>query len=375
MPEPTAPEGDFDLDNVPPDPPVHHAEQALLGALLLDPHRLKTIGPLAPGHFASPAHGAVFAAMTGLTPPAPAAHIREPVWLTAVHDRAREQTPGLVPAYLHTLVSVCPVPEHAPAYARMVRADHARRTLRIRAEHLVQTTTEPTMPDPAATALAGADALAGFLDHLAGQFPPHPGSLPRSPPPPPPERNGRDEAAYEERVLLAGAVAHPEVLSRMRWLHADDFTVPLHGSLFRCVAQLAHRGAAVDPVTVLWEAQHHGLLLPPLTPREVLDLVTAPAGAAEHWGERVLRRSLLHQARTAGLRIHAYTDDPANSVHQLVTGSRRALADLTAVRTRWHHQHSAPQPPARRQAPENTLAARAGPLRTTAPAGTARTTR
>ncbi|MFF8372667.1 hypothetical protein ACF05W_28050 [Streptomyces lydicus] len=38
-------EGD-DLDDLPPPQPVHYAEQALLGALLLDPHRLDTIGRL-----------------------------------------------------------------------------------------------------------------------------------------------------------------------------------------------------------------------------------------------------------------------------------------------------------------------------------------
>ncbi|MFI6289317.1 DnaB-like helicase N-terminal domain-containing protein [Streptomyces sp. NPDC051018] len=370
MPEPTPGEG---FDPVPPDPPIHHAEQALLGALLLDPNRLKTIGPLSPDHFASPAHTAVFAAMTDLTAPTPAVHTAEPAWITAVHAHARARAPGLQPTYLHTLVNLCPVPEHAPAYARMVRADHARRTLRAQAEYLVQAATDPTTPDPAATALARADTLAGFLDELAGRFPPHPGSLPRTPLPPPPERDGGDEAAYEERVLLACAVARPQALTAMRWLHADDFAIPLYGRLFRCVAQLAHRGDPVDPVTVLWEAQHHGLLGPSLPPRELLDLMATPAGAAEHWGERVLLRSLLHQARTAGLRIRAYTDDPATSVHQLVTGSRRALADLTAVRARWHHAtHPAPTA---RPVPQSA-SARAGPRPPhTKPATTARTAR
>ncbi|MGW4200347.1 DnaB-like helicase N-terminal domain-containing protein [Streptomyces sp. NPDC004726] len=370
MPEPSAPDEDFDLDAVPPAPPIHHVEQALLGALLLEPHRLKTIGPLTPEHFGSPAHAAVFAAMTDLTPPASALHTEKPVWITAVHTQARERAPGLPSGHLHTLVSACPAPEHAPAYARMVRADHARRTLRAQAEHLVQAATDPTLPNPADTTLARADTLAAFLDKLSGQFPPHPGSLPRTPLPPPPEPDRSEEAAYEERVLLAGAVAHPEALARMRWLHADDFTVPLYGQLFRSVAQLTHRGDAVDPVTVLWEAQHHGLLAPALPPRELLNLLAAPAGAPEHWGERVLLRSLLHQARTAGLRITAYAEDPANSTHQLVTGSRRALADLSAVRARWHHA-TRPAPAIRTPA-----ATRADPRPPpTSPATTARNTR
>ncbi|MEU5162276.1 DnaB-like helicase N-terminal domain-containing protein [Streptomyces sp. NPDC020875] len=355
-----------------PSPPVHYAEQALLGALLLNPARLNTLGPLEAVQFHNPAHAAVFAAMASLPAPEAAVHAKEPVWLTAVHDHARRDARVLTASYLHALVQACPAPEHAPAYARIVRADHARRTLRAQAERLVQAATGSTMPDPAATAMTRADALAGFLDNLASLFPPHPGSLPRTPLPPPPEHDSGAEAAYEERALLACAVARPETLTAMRWLQADDFATPLHGQLFRCVAQLAHRGDAVDPVTVLWEAQHHGLV-PSLPPREILDLVSTPAGAAEHWGERVLQRSLLHQARTAGLRIRAYTDDPATSVHQLVTGSRRALADLTAVRARWHHAtHPGPAP---RAAPTST-AARAGPRSPrTKPASAVRTGR
>ncbi|MEU7606126.1 DnaB-like helicase N-terminal domain-containing protein, partial [Streptomyces sp. NPDC041003] len=53
MPSNRLPEPDFGLEDIPANPPVHHAEQALLGALLLDPHRIKTIGPLGPEHFAS----------------------------------------------------------------------------------------------------------------------------------------------------------------------------------------------------------------------------------------------------------------------------------------------------------------------------------
>lgn len=49
----------------------------------------------------------------------------------------------------------------------------------------------------------------------------------------------------------------------------------------------------------------------------------------------ILQRALLGQVHTLSVRLRALTDDPANSVHQLITGSRRALAELTALRTRW----------------------------------------
>ncbi|EMF01248.1 hypothetical protein H340_07326 [Streptomyces mobaraensis NBRC 13819 = DSM 40847] len=64
-------------------------------------------------------------------------------------------------------------------------------------------------------------------------------------------------------------------------------------------------------------------------------LVSAPVGSPEHWGEYILQRALLAHAHLAALRIQAFTDDPANSPHRLITGSRRALAELTAVRARW----------------------------------------
>ncbi|UBI41301.1 hypothetical protein K7I03_28395 [Streptomyces mobaraensis] len=202
-----------------------------------------------------------------------------------------------------------------------------------------------------------------FLNDLAGQFPPHPGSLPRTPLPslPPRERSG--EALSEEQLLLAAATACPDDVKTMRWLQADDFALPLHGALFCALTALAHRGDPVDPVTVFWEAQHHGLLATALAPADLMALVTNPVGSPDHWGERVLQRALLDHARLAALRIQAFADDPANSPHQLVTGSRRALAELTAVRTRWQRATTSPAPSTRLRMPRAPVAARAGPPR------------
>ncbi|MFI1013125.1 DnaB-like helicase N-terminal domain-containing protein [Streptomyces sp. NPDC020965] len=361
-------------DDPEPSPPVHYAEQALLGALLLEPHRLGTLGSLGAAQFGDPAHAALFAAMGALAPPEAAVHASEPVWLSSVLDHARRDARGLTAAYLHALVQACPDPRHTAAYTQMIRADHARRTLRTHAGSLAQTATVPVQPDPASAVLAQADTLARYLDDLTGQFAPHPGSLPRTPAPPDPPRNTGSDVLDEERLLLATATAHPGEMARMRWLLPVDFALPVHAALFHCLTALAHRGEPIDPVTVLWEAQHRGLLRD-TAPAHILNLLATPAGSVEHWGGKVLQRALLHQARTTANLIRSYADDPANSVHQLVTGSRRALADLTAVRARWQHQHHAPQPPNQRQTPRTTAAARAGPLRTTAPSSPARTSR
>ncbi|MFI5980539.1 DnaB-like helicase N-terminal domain-containing protein [Streptomyces sp. NPDC051555] len=370
MPQPTEAQDDFALDEIPPPPPVHYAEQALLGALLLEPHRLKTIGALLPEHFAGHSHQVLFTAMRGTPPPAPAEHTASPLWLNALLDVARPEAPGLTVPHLHHLVQSCPAPAHAAAYARMVRADHARRTLHRHAQQLAQAATDPGLPNPAAAVLRQADALAAVLDEIAGQFTPHPGSLPRTPLPDPAPRDTSEEALDEERMLLASATAHPTEVARMRWLQPGDFTLPLHAALFHCVWALAHRGDPVDPVTVLWEAQHRGLVIQDVTPAELMQLVATPAGPPEHWGQLILQRALLAQAHTAAIRVIAFTNDPANTPYQFLTGGRRALADLTALRARWQRTIPA-KPPA--PGPRTTATSRAGPPRTAAP--TTRATR
>ncbi|MGW2597162.1 DnaB-like helicase N-terminal domain-containing protein [Streptomyces klenkii] len=372
MPDSPRPQPDPGLENPAPPQPVHYAEQALLGALLLDPQQLKAIGALEPGHFADHSHAALFAAMRTLPPPAPEAHAREPLWLNAVLHAARPEAPGLSAAYLHSLVHACPWAGHAAAYARMVRAEHARRALRMHAQRLDQSATDTTSPDPAAAVLDQADALARYLDELAGQFATHAGSLPRTPMPTAPRHYAGEEAVEEERLLLASATAHPAELTAMRWLQAEDFALPLHGALFQCLTAQVHRGEPIDVVTVLWEAQQRRLLTTDITPPELIDLLSTPVGSPEHWGERVLLRALLARAHAVALRIQAFADDPANTPHQLVTGSRRALADLTAIRARWLRTAPPHPPPARPRAPRPPAATRAGPP---AAAGGHRTTR
>ncbi|MBN3933032.1 replicative DNA helicase [Streptomyces verrucosisporus] len=367
---PHAPEPDEEgLDALPPPQPVYYAERALLGALLLEPDRLGDVPGIGPEMFSTAAHRALFAAIRALPAPDPAEHAHSTAWLDQVLTTAREQARGLTASHLHGLIHHCPWPRHAPAYARMVEADHTRRTLRAGAQRLVHTATDRTLPQPVDTTLAEADALASLVDDIAARFPPHSSPLPRTPATVPTTApDYAKEAIDEERLLLATATAHPGDAERMRWLTAEDFTHPLHAGLWRCLTALTRRRAPIDPVTVLWEAQQRGLLAPGTRPAELLALLAEPVGDPQHWGERILQRSVLSTAHRVGHRIQAYTDTPAATPHQLVTGSRRALADLSAGRARWHHATS-PAPtvsPARTRA---TAPPRAGPPRTTAPPG------
>ncbi|CAL9417363.1 DnaB-like helicase N-terminal domain-containing protein [Streptomyces sp. enrichment culture] len=359
-----------DLDAVPPPQPVFHVEQALLGAFLLDPHRLDDVNGIAADSFSTAAHAALYAAISTVPRPDPAEHAKNTKWLDRVLAASRKQARGLTASYLHTLVQVCPWPSHAPAYARMVEAEHARRRLLTAAEHLVHTAHDVCLPHPVQTVLAEADALAAVVDDIANRFPPRSGVLPRTPAPPPVLAAGHTAAVEEEQILLATATARPDDIEAVRWLVPDDLTLPLHAGLWQCLTALARRSEPVDPVTVLWEAQQRDLLDGGSEPGEILRMLAEPAGSVEHWGERVLQRSLLATAEHTGRRIEAYAGDPANTPFQLVVGARRALADIAAVRTRWQDATGTAPPQQRRPAP----AIRAGPPTTTA-AHAARSTR
>ncbi|MFE0087641.1 DnaB-like helicase N-terminal domain-containing protein [Streptomyces sp. NPDC058991] len=358
---------DDDLDTLPPPQPVYYAEQALLGALLLEPQRLGDVPGLGPDAFSTAAHAALFAAIRSLPAPDPVQHAQNTKWLDMALTAAQEQARGLMASYLHTLIQVCPWPQHAPAYARIIEAEHARRRLRAGGQRLAQTARDTSLPHPVATTLAEADALASVADDLAARFPSHAGSLPHTPQPAQTTAPyDVKEAVDEERLLLASAAAHPADVEQMRWLTPDDFTHPLHAGLWQCLTALTRRRAPVDPVTVLWEAQHRGVLTAEVEPAELLDLLGTPAGCPQHWGEQILQRAVLATAHHVGRRIEAFTDDPATTPYQLVIGSRRALADLSAVRTRWQHATS-PAPTTKPARARAMPPPRAGPPLTTAP--------
>ncbi|MFE4801461.1 DnaB-like helicase N-terminal domain-containing protein [Streptomyces sp. NPDC056708] len=365
MPRTPEPDED-DLATTPPPPPVFHVEQALLGALLLEPHRLSEITGIGASSFSTAAHAALFGAIGSMPAPDPVEHATDASWLHEVLTVARRQARGLSPTYVHALVQVCKWPQHAAAYARIVEAEHARRRLAAAAHRLLHTAHDVSLPHRVTSVLAEAAAVAGVVDDVAARFPPHAGSLPRTPAPPTSAPHDA-EAVDEELLLLATATAYPASVEQMRWLTADDFTDPLHADLWQCLSALTRRGVPVDPVTVLWEAQQRGVL-GTRTPRELLGLLADSVGSPEHWGERVLQRSVLATAHRVGRRIESFIDDPATTPYQLVVGSRRALADLSAARARWQHA-TAPPAPAKKPTPTRASAApRAGPPTTKPPA-------
>ncbi len=359
-----------DEGELPSPRPVRYAEQALLGALLLCPDRLAPIEAIiGPEAFDHHAHSALFTAIRALPAPEIAHHTS--TWLNQILTTAHTQ--GLDASYLHALIALCPRTTHATAYARIVQADHVRRTLRERAQRLAHTATDATLPRPVTATLAQLDTLTLFLDDLSTRLPTHSGPLRHGAAPPPARVAAEDDqvALEEERLLLASAAAWPAEAGAMRWLSACDFTHPLHAGLWHSLTTLLRRSEPIDPVTILCEAHQQGLLArEPVEPGDVVALLATPAGSAHHWGERILQCALLATASHIGHHIQALTDDPATGIHQLVFSSRRAIGSLQALRARWN-QATCPTPQRGARAPTTTAATpRAGPPRpapTTAP--------
>ncbi|GHF27250.1 hypothetical protein GCM10010218_05240 [Streptomyces mashuensis] len=343
------------------------AEQALLGALLLRPHALSTVAPwLEAGHFYLPQHTALYAAMLDLTERGHAATAEtRPTseqglsWVTEATTHAAQQAPGLTPSYVHTLISICPEPAHAPAYGRMVFAGHARRTVAEHAARLAQTARHIRDGEPHVEAVcARADTLTSALDTLAHHWRPHPATLARTTPDVPEVRRRDQQRHDDEQAFLSAATTRASALKEVRaFLHAEDFGDPLHAELFRSLAALHHRGEAIDPLTLVWEAQHRGLLTH-TTPQDILAICQLSGGDPVYWATRVLRHSLLDTASATGDRIGRLAADSTLTPHQLIAASQRALSDLTTTRMRWlraqYGPPTAPQRPRDRPPPRAT---------------------
>ncbi|MFF4767451.1 DnaB-like helicase N-terminal domain-containing protein [Streptomyces sp. NPDC001255] len=345
----------------PPLTPLVLVEQALLGSLLLDPSRLAELkDSLTPAAFSIAVHSAVFAAIQELPAPDPVEHIAGPAWLDKVLATASSKTRGVDAPYLHTLIQATRGLGHLPAYSTLIADAHARRRLHDRAVHLAGIARDASFPDPVATALRAAEDLRAELDAWS---PPTTGvrAPPRPDPPATASQKAVDRAADDELHLIASAVAHPEEAAALRaWIRADeDFTNPIRAGLWKSVTALLSRHAAVDPLTLLCEAQHHGVLAD-ADPRPLLATLSQPAGDLTYWAAQVLSRSVLATADRTGRAIAHYAAEATLTPTQVSLGSHRALAHFDAVRVRW--QHVTAPPPAHRE----TVVARPGP-RSTAP--------
>ncbi|GAA0438106.1 DnaB-like helicase N-terminal domain-containing protein [Streptomyces luteireticuli] len=322
------------------------AEQALLGALLVQPPTLTAVsGWVEPEHFYLPHHTSLYSAMCHLAKAGhPAVAEAHPTaeqgleWVQQAIARGAEETPALTPTYAHALISTCPQPKHASAYGHMVLADHTRRTVTEHAARLGQAVRESRGSDTGmALVCSRADELADVLEQLTHRWRPHPGSLPRIETSAPSTQSEDIEGrVQDERVFLSAAANRPAVLTEVRaYLTAEDFADPVHQQLFRALAALDHRGGPIDPVIVVWEAQQRGVFArTTATPDDVLAICERSGADPAYWAARVIHHALLSTATDAATHIERLAANTTVTPHQLISASRRTLADLTAVRLR-----------------------------------------
>lgn len=342
--------------------PLLGAEQAVLGAVLLEPGQLDSLEWLTPDSFYRPVHQALFAAMRKLrTDGHPAVATKEPVplsWVTDAVDEASHHVRGLTAVYAHTLISACPRPEHAPVYGRMVLEGAIHRNVTEHAIRLHQAARADAFQGEVEGALHYADVLAGVLGDLARRWGSEPRPVAPATPPstapvaPPPVR--ADRVAEDEQFLLAVLVERPKAMDEVvGWLRPGDFADPAHGQLYRCLGALHHRGEPTDRITVLWEAQRRGLLADGTLTTEQLTVICdgVGPGSAEWLGEQIMRSSVARTAATSARVIRALAENETLAPGRLISHALHALGPLDEVRARWQtangcHPAPAPPPPA-----------------------------
>lgn len=340
--------------------PLLHAEQAVLGAVLLDPGQLDHLDWLEPEHFYRPAHQALFAALRHLRSqgqPALAADGTVPLaWVTDAVAEAGKHTRGLTSVYAHVLVSACPRPAHAPVYGRMVLEGAIHRTVTEHAVRLHQIARADAVRGEAVATLRQVDVLAAVLEDLARRW----GSEPRPASPAPalvPARPAPAEAqavADNEQLLLAILTERPSgVDDVVGWLRPEDFTDRAHGELYRCLGALHHRGEPIDQVTLLWEAQRRGLLADnTVTGEQITALCDGIGPGSAQWlGEELARSALLRTAAATAHTIRDLATTDALSPGPLINQALAVLGVLDDVRKRWTTGTRPPAPPPARGEP------------------------
>ncbi|MEY9846377.1 replicative DNA helicase [Streptacidiphilus sp. BW17] len=332
--------------------PLLSAEQAVLGAVLLDPGQLGHLNWLAPDHFYRLVHQALFAALRKLrTDGHPALTTDKAVplsWVTDAVTEAGRHVRGLTASYAHTLVTACPRPAHAPVYGRMVLEGAIHRTVAEHAIRLHQAARADALRGEVDGALHQADVLHGVLTDLARRW----GTEPRPVPPttvevtaPAASAESANRASEDERFLLAVLVDRPAAMGDVAdWLRPGDFADPAHGQLYRCLGALHHRGEPIDRLTVLWEAQRRGLLTDgTLTGAQVTAICDGLApGNAEWLGEQVMRSSITRTAAASAQAIRALAENNALGPGPLINHALHSLGPLVEARSRWQIANDTP---------------------------------
>ncbi|MFC8350390.1 DnaB-like helicase N-terminal domain-containing protein [Streptomyces sp. NPDC057280] len=341
--------------------PLVQAEQAVLGAVFLDPGQLDQLSPwLRPDHFYRPIHAALYAAMLKLHAdghPATSAKSGDPIPLSWVTDTVREagtRTRGLTASYAHSLISACPRPTHAPVYGRMVLEGAIHRSVTQHAIRLHQAARADAVRGGVEETVHHAQVLSDVLADLSRRW----GTESRPVPPPEPitspaqQPQAVDEQVLADEEFLLGCIsARPQqLLDVVDWLRPGDFADIGHQQIYRALGALHHRSEPIDQLTVLWETQRRGALSDGTLNAERVLRICDPlsfSGVAEHFGEQVVQASLVRTAAAVARQVRALADDEALAPGRLISYALHALGPLDDVRSRLHRTHEADPEPRR----------------------------
>jgi replicative DNA helicase len=328
--------------------PVDLAEQALAGALLEDPERVRKVADwLTAADFNDAQCAAVYEAVRDrvlagreCTPQTVLDDLRAD---TNLQWRGGSAATG---PWLHTLMHHCPPDPDAVTYARMVLESSVRRQL-----DLVGLRVQAAAVDPDGDVTAA-------VDHTLREIAAHGRrwraatsrirTVPEDPAPPAAaaqllaaDRTIRELAPPEEidvgsaeHDVIHGVLREPSILRELvPRLEPEDFADPARGNTYRAVRTLHELGHRVDVVTIAWEQQRqagqHGPGLPVDQLRRMAAGIAAP-GRAEQAAQIVGRAALYRLAEHARASVREAVRNPGiNPVDLLDT----AMFTYRGVRT------------------------------------------
>jgi replicative DNA helicase len=338
--------------------PVDLAEQALAGALLDDPERIRTVADwLTAADFTDVQCAAVYQAvrqrvLSGRAC-APVDVLEDLRADTGLQWRGGSAAIG---PWLHTLVHHCPPKPDAVTYARMVLEASVRRQL-----ELVGLRVQAAAVDSDADVTAAVDETLLEIDAHGRRWRAATSRI----------RTVHDEpdvSAPAERLLSAdrrirdlaapdqtdvGSAEHDVIHGVLRdagvlrqlagGLEPEDFADPARGNTYRAALTLHELGRRVDVVTIAWEQQRqaarHGPGLPVEELRQLAAGIAAP-GRAEQCAQIVGRAALYRLAEQARESVRQASRNPGLApVDLLDTASFTYRAVRTAAERTRPAQH------------------------------------
>ncbi|GAA2836852.1 DnaB-like helicase N-terminal domain-containing protein [Kitasatospora aburaviensis] len=316
--------------------PTDYAEQALLGGALLRPTQLRNLRWITPQDFSNPARAWLWNTLHRM----PADQVSPMAVTTAARSADAGTQRLLSPHHLAGFVDACPNPSSAPLYGGMVLESSLHRLVDSIGSELCTRAAHGSpdeVGDLVADAVRGGRELPGMAVRWA-TVPETVRSLldttsDRSPDPAPALVRSRTDPPAEH-ATIASLLVWPQQMEEIgRWLHAADFSDPVNASVYRAIERLADRRAPVDPLTVTWEAQRAGGVVPDSALLEELGRSAAP-GQAEYAGAAVLGAAALDRLDHAGTHVAQLAADASLSVPTLLASASSAIAPLEATHQR-----------------------------------------